>query len=519
MANQTDGSISPPRPGIDSALYPTIAVGVSLIVVLLLNPVGYIGGGQDDARYLSAARCWVEHGMCLPTNHWEGRWPIFAPIAAIIALAGESRLTVQIWPLVSSVAAALLVAEIGRRLFGALAATFIAVLFVSMPTFALQLMTPSVEAIELAFILGSVLCIVNWRSSGKSIWAFAAGLFLGLAVQVRETSLAAAAVIFLALYVSGKRPRLSDLAWAGAGFFLPLAIEFIAYQWVTNDFLYRRHLSLAHTKIPSSQLDPAVDTRGSPILNPAIIGGWQREPGIELHWLVDGPLNILFNARAGFALLLTPLLLFVGRRYLQPKDRRAAWLLLGFAAIYIALINYFFAMDPKPRVMLIALAAGSVALGLVCGRLWEAGRKLLVSACVGSVLVGSALLVAGFFRPVWAEQQAKQWAAQYPGAIEIDIMTRRYVTLAPELRNLPNYSADLPYAMAVSESTCPDWVDRTELHDELTIVDGKRLSMFPRFGRSGRSWVCLFKYNGPVSSERMAEGARQAWLKAERFRR
>ena len=34
-----------------------VAAAVALATVLILNPVGYIGGGQDDARYLAAARC------------------------------------------------------------------------------------------------------------------------------------------------------------------------------------------------------------------------------------------------------------------------------------------------------------------------------------------------------------------------------------------------------------------------------------------------------------------------------
>jgi hypothetical protein len=496
-----------------------VAAAVALATVLILNPVGYIGGGQDDARYLAAARCWIEQGPCLPTNHWEGRWPVFAPIALISGLLGETRLTVQLWPLACSLAAALLVAEIGRRAFGNRAATFIAVIFVSLPTFALQLMTPSVEAVELALVLGAALCMLNWHGSGKTVWALAAGLCLGLAVQVRETSVAAAAVLFLGLYATGKKPRLVDMAWAAAGFVLPLIVEFLAYQWAAGDPLFRRNLSLAHTKIPSSQLDPSIDVSGSPILNPDIIGGWKREPDVHVHWLIDGPLSLVLNARAGFSLLLTPLLLVVGRPHLSKSDRRAAWLLLGFAWLYIAIINYVFAMDPKPRVMLIALAASSVALGLVSARLWQAERKLLVGACIGAALLGSAVLVAGFLRPLSAERQAKSWVAQYPNAIEIDVMTRRYLTLAPELRDLPSYRAQRPYAMSVSEGPCPDWLNRAELNAELSLVGQKRLSLFPQFGSSGRSWICLFQYRRSVSAERMAEGARQAWLKAEVVRR
>ncbi|MES2300620.1 MAG: hypothetical protein V4521_00840, partial [Pseudomonadota bacterium] len=42
-----------------------------------------------------------------------------------------------------------------------------------------------------------------------------------------------------------------------------------------------------------AQLDPALASGGSPLFNRAIIAGWKRPMGIEVHWTVDGPLNLL----------------------------------------------------------------------------------------------------------------------------------------------------------------------------------------------------------------------------------
>jgi hypothetical protein len=296
-----------------------------------------------------------------------------------------------------------------------------------------------------------------------------------------------------------------------------LAIEFLVYQWATGDFLYRRQLSLNHARIPSSELPHSIDTSRSPLLNREIIGGWKRQPGIQVHWLVDGPLNLILNAKAGFSLLLTPLLLVVGQRELAPTARRKAWLLLGFAALYIAAINYVFAMDPKPRVMLTALAASSMALGLVSAELWRSGRKLLVGASLGSALVGSALVVAGYLRPSWADHQAKLWIEQHPGGIGIDGMTRMFLTLSPELRRLPGFEAGRPYAMVISTSACADWVTRAGLSSDVLVVAGeRRLSLFPPIDGSG-AWICLLKFRRQITAEEMNRAVRRVWIGPDRL--
>lgn len=63
----------------------------TFIVLLLVNPIGHLGGGWDDWQYLDASRCLILRGPCQPRTHWEGRWPVLVPIAAIVSLFGESR--------------------------------------------------------------------------------------------------------------------------------------------------------------------------------------------------------------------------------------------------------------------------------------------------------------------------------------------------------------------------------------------------------------------------------------------
>jgi hypothetical protein len=95
-----------------------VAIVGALALILIVNPVGFVGGGWDDWQYLNAARCWVQHGPCLPTDHWQGRWPIIAPLAAVIALLGESRFSVGLPSLAYSIGSLVLLAWLGNRLAG-----------------------------------------------------------------------------------------------------------------------------------------------------------------------------------------------------------------------------------------------------------------------------------------------------------------------------------------------------------------------------------------------------------------
>jgi hypothetical protein len=500
-------TIHPARPYRGSM----VAVVTALIAVLILNPVGYIGGGQDDARYLAAARCWVANGMCLPQNHWEGRWPVFAPMALAIKVFGESRASVQLWALLSSGIAILLFVNFGKRLFGQRAGVIAGPLLIVTPAFALQILMPSVESVELCFVLGGGICMLVWRDRPSGGWSLAAGLCFGLAFQVRETSIAAAALAVVAMFAFGMRPKPVHLALAAIGFAIPLAIEFATFQHAIGDPFYRRRLSLLHGRIPSSELAASVDRSRSPILNPDFIANWRREPGLHVYWLIDGPLNLLLNVKAGFSLWLTPLLLAVGRNRLTLETRRAAWWLLSFAAAYICLITYVFAMDPKPRVMLIALAASSLSFALVAGELLRRGVRALAIACLAAAAAGGAISIAGYGRPIWAERQAQAWDSAYPGQIEADLMTKSMLTFSPETRAMPDLIADRPYVMIISNGNCSDWVSRGQFRvGLLSLVDEKRLTIVPGITKSW-AWICLFRYDRPVSASQMNEAIIRAW--------
>jgi 4-amino-4-deoxy-L-arabinose transferase-like glycosyltransferase len=483
----------------------------AISIVLLVNPFGFSGGGNDNGRYLEAARCWVANGICLPSNHWASRWPVFAPIALITGLVGETRTSVQLWPLLCSVVAVMLLARLGERLFDRRTGVVAGLLLIFIPVFGLRILTPGVEAIELCCLFAGILCILGWRDVPTVGRAFAAGICFGLAFQVRETSLVSAFLATITAFALGLRPKMSHLTFAAAGFALPLAIEFAAYQFATGDFLFRRHLALSHARDFSSELSASVDTSRSPFFNPDLIAGWKIEPGLHVHWLIDGPLNLLVTAGAGFSLLIAPLLLIAARQTLSPPTRRAAWLLLALAAAYVAIITYALAMDPSPRVMLPALSASTLALALVSLELFDKGLKPLVVTAWLATTAGSLVVMLAYIRPSWAEQQARRWAAQHPQEIETNHLTRLMLTLIPEVRSMPGFQGNRPYAMIITRTECHLWIADSQLDPaSLTVADARSLTLFPTGPRKG-AWICLFRYRSPVAPEAMQRAISLNW--------
>ena len=472
-------------------------VGATFIALLLVNPLGYIGGGWDDWQYLQASRCWVEHGPCLPRTHWEGRWPVFVPIAAIVGLFGESRTTVGLWPLTASIAAIALLILVGNRLVGRPVGWLAGLLLLVTPAFSIQILDPSVEAIELAFILGGVLSILVWLERRRASLALLAGLSFGLAFQVRETSLIAVALA--GIFVATRRPRAIDIAAALAGFLSPLAIELIVYGMATGDPLFRRHLSLAHTQIPSSELLGPVD-KGSPFFNRAYIANWRHEPGIHLHWLIDGFANLFVNAKAGLSLALVPLLLLVSGKRIAPDERRMVWRLYGVAILYAAILIYVFAVDPKARVMFVPLTATSVCLALVIVRLVESGRTLLPVVAVGAhALVGLTILLI-HQRTDIIELPAARWIAQFPGEIEIDPNTRRHLALVPGVKALGELESERGYLLYNSLAPCAQWLATSGLRTSMQVSAQVPISRLALIAPTKTGWLCLFKYHHAVGA-------------------
>lgn len=427
-----------------------LAVAGLALVYLLINPIGFTGGGADDSRYLEAARCWAAEGaMCLPDNHWASRWPALAPIAAGIGLFGEGRTSIGFGTLAGWAASIALVGLLGRLWFDRTIGLLAAALFASIPSVSAWATQPSVDLIELAFQLGAlVLATLAYRRQSAAL-AVAAGVAAALAVQSRETSLVFCGIAALA-WLALDRERRGVLLWALAGFGGGMAAEMVAYAVATGDPLARVRLSLGHVTIASPELQPWVDTSRSPLFNPDYIAGWKRAAGIELWWPIDPWLNLLASPVIGFWLIAA---LGMGLVYKGEGRSVAGRIALG-AGLVAVLLVYALAVDPKPRMFLLAGAAGVLVISGATVGFVRRGKGMVQLAVVALLLAGGAAIIARLPDTQAIEGAARDWIAAHPGRIESDSRTVGALTLLPEVRALPPVGSGRPLRLVLTSASC-----------------------------------------------------------------
>jgi hypothetical protein len=442
--------------------------------LIIWDPVGYVGGGTDDDRYLAGALCWVQNGPCLPVNHWEGRWPLLGPLALFIGTLGFNRIAIALPSVLASLACLILIKRLGDR-FDARIGTAAVFVFAALPVFVFQVFSVAVESVELLFVLAGMMAVLSRRH-------LLAGVSFALAFQVRETSIAAllpAAVLL--------RKDLRGLLILGASFSAIPLIEFLFFYLQTGNPLYRRLLSVGHTAIPSSELRGS--TGGRPFFNTELLRHWRYEPGFHVHWLVDGFVNLFANLKTGFLYTLSPLLLIAYRSRLKPAERGAAAFLIGLAFLYSAVLIYVLAVDPKARAMFVPTAALALAFAIIAVRAWN----LVLAVLMVSIAVLIALTVISQPRHLRFQRAAEAFEARFPGQIET--AQPGYFAMS-SLRDLPPAGSGRPYLLVLKDKGCgtTSTEDVVDLRD-LELRSEARANFVAR-AIGNRASLCLFKYRG-----------------------
>lgn len=410
--------------GPSSSLWALAAVLALWVSLMLLNPVGYVGGGSDDARYLEAAQCVVaQGGWCTPSTHWSARWPTVAPLAGAIALLGETRTALGVASAPWAAAALLLLVALVRRWTSAVAAMLAGCVLALTPVFTLRSLSPNADLPELTFLLGAWLA----ASKGRPL---VCGLLFGLAICTRET--AAAALVILPIALLWKRLPPRSVGLGAFGLVLPVSAEAVFYGVTAGDPLLRLHLALAHTRIPSTELTTGVD-RHLPILNFELVRHWKPASGIHVHWLLDPLLNLFANPLCGIVLLAALGLLTIRGRETAPVLRIAA---LGSASVSLILI-FVLAIDPKPRMFLVAIAAAAAIVGSEAARRLAAREFLIPVTMLALIATKGAVTIADQFNLLRAEQIAASWLASAPPELVLPPNTKSLLALVPQARRFP----------------------------------------------------------------------------------
>ena len=456
-----------------------------IAIPLILNPIGFVGGGGDDNHYLDAARCWAAAGgPCVPPSHWWTRWPVIAPMAASIRWFGELRTTVGLGPLLWWVCAVLLVVQLGRLWFGRTAGLVAAVLLATLPVAGGEALQPTADMPELAAQLAALVAATLAFQHQSRGWAVAGGIAAAIALQTRETSVAfcaAAAIAWLLL----PRERRTVLLWAVPGLIGAMAAEMLVYLVATGDPLLRYRLALGHVAVPSAELPAGFDTHRSPLFNPDYMAAWKREQDIKVHWAVDAWLNLLASPRLGRTLLGTAIVLLLARSTLPKPSRRSITLMLSFALLVSALLIYGLAIDPKSRMFLLLGAACSVASAATAVAAWRGSRQWIPAVVLGLLVLINGRTLTQLPSTAAAEARARQWIAAYPNQIEMDAMTLSSLDLIAEAHALPAEHSGKPLRIIAAKGRCLD-LARSSPTVRATVVEAVATS-------SNGDEICLLR--------------------------
>jgi len=475
---------------------PLLLVMAAALLIALVNPVGYRGGGSDDWYYLEAARCWVAHNApCLPTTHWAARLPIIAPVAATLGLLGETRAGLAGVALLHGLAALGLFMLLVTRQFGRLEACLAGMALAVTPIFAANMTALNVDMVELTWALAALLCLQQAALTENRRWAMAAGLMLGIAIMARTTSLLLLPIGGLGLIAFPRLRRF--IAPAAGGLMLILALDALCYEGMIGDPLHGWRLALGHAQLPSTQIAAPLSAQESPLFNRQLIAGWRRRMGLEMHWSIDGLLNLLAHPLIGLTLLTAGALLLVERR----SAPRALWLLAGAGALDALGLVYALAIDPTPRMFLLLLSAGATIIGVLGASLWRhgAGGKVAIMLALGLSAALSVRVVHDSHGLAKAAPILAAWGAEAPRHMAIDETTRRLFPFDPVLTTLPTApAAGRTKMLILSGGGCvPPNADWRLLQSRTVPADDSPLVAFLRarhilFAPESPSSLCLF---------------------------
>ncbi len=351
-----------------------IAIALTGLALVLINPRGYIGGGWDDAQYMNAVIAWSQSGPNVGTNHWALRWPLVLGNVLAVQIFGFSRTAIMVPAILTYLACGLVLYGFIGKLAGWRAGFVAALALLTIPElgrWSTVIYPDAPEGLLWCVSLGCFRLGSDRQTQRGREWLLASGLAAGLAWSLRETALGLWAVYGLAFLLS-YRIRRARYGWVALAALPAPLIEYACYWHLTGDPLYRLHADLGHIGVPSNHLAGNIPLGASPLLNPLLMSHWTGAGPVRLHWMLDPYLNLFADNLAGLIfviLAVTGWALWRARRDGEQsrmtntlRDLCQALLVVMAANILINL--YVLAVRPGPRMFLPALMAGSALIGI-----------------------------------------------------------------------------------------------------------------------------------------------------------
>ncbi|HEX8442158.1 MAG TPA: glycosyltransferase family 39 protein [Allosphingosinicella sp.] len=453
----------------------------------------------DPVEYLHAARCVAERWFCAPHDHWSARWPIFAPTGLLLRLWGESRVTIGMLPLLHGFAAVGLFTAILSRAFGKPAALIGGLLFAATPLISELAMQLNADIVELSFLLAGVFAVACSDRGRRAGTLVLAGALFALAVETRLT--AAVAGLLIACGLLAWRWPVRAFLLIGAGGLLVLGASMAAHWIGTGDPLTLYRLSLAHTKVPTTELPDWVDTSGSPFFNLDLIRNWSR--AVSVHWTVDPAINLLASPKVGLSLGAALLALLLGRGALSngSAEMRAVGTLIVGSLAFLIIAAFALSIHPTPRMFLPLLAAAVAMTAILVSTARADLRPLILFGLVPLLLAQSFVLRSLTYDPIDVERMAQSWVVAEREPVATDWLTRRHLGLAPAVRALPEDVAAAPLQLLLAPGACevspkrrPGWTVRRAALLRRSHSGIGRMLQRAGIGAQREQWsLCLYR--------------------------
>lgn len=352
-----------------------LAVAALGLAVLGLSAIGYYGG--DDREYFLAAHQWLVDFPPLGRTHWSLRYPIVLPLALYQKLVGINEWAMMLVNLVYGTGVLAITYAVTRRIFGPLAALLCLAILASNPVFAVGVVCLLSDVPELFFVAASMgLYLWNFqlRAEPDLRLSILAGLCIGLAFMVRETSVVMVCFLFGAVLVHRAFRHFLCMGFFG---FAPVTFAAMAYQWyLSGNPLYRLGVSSRHDSIDRANLIASVASTGD-----------------FIDWNGTISVNVLFD----------PLILLLANH----KIGLIFWLLLG--ALLLLRLHPAVLTPLQRRIVLIlvlALLAWTLFIALAGSILWLVARYLLVPIWLACMVASAVAAEAFGMRGRWAQAAA-----------------------------------------------------------------------------------------------------------------
>jgi len=355
-------------------------------LVLVWRWVGF--QGHDDAYYAAAALQWRHHFPALGADHWALRYPLVLPMAASLALFGQSLASLAIPTLAAYLAWLIFSYVCLRGWFGWPTAALATLGGTLIPEFPVQATYANPDILELAFVMAAFWCHqLALGRAYRTLPLLHCGVLAALAFLTRETS--AALVVYFAV-LCAFRPGMKRLqyGWIALSFVAVVSLEFFYFGLRTGDFFYRLHLSATHDQVDRAAQAVAAGAAGHALDSEGVLAG--------------GPLWQLFSVlclsqKYGLLFPLAPVAAWFALRgeRMMPRERRVvadACLLAGAFILFIAAAQTKLYIVPRYFTAPAGAALIVVAAGAAC--LWRRAPLLSAGAtCLFALLMLPLLAV------------------------------------------------------------------------------------------------------------------------------